>query len=35
MLKNKIKDELFKIGYNPIHLGTTYLCDAIYIISNN
>lgn len=29
-VKKIIKDELSKIGYNPIYVGTNYLIDTIY-----
>lgn len=32
MIKSKIKNELLKLGYNPLHLGTAYLSDIIYYI---
>ncbi len=31
MLKEQIRNELLRIGFNPIHLGTTYLIEGIYI----
>lgn len=32
MIKNKIEDELLNMGFNPIHMGTIYLVEAIYIV---
>ena len=32
MQKEEIRKELLQIGYNPIHIGTTYLIEAINII---
>ena len=32
MIKNKIENELLSMGFNPIHIGTTYLVEAIYIV---
>ena len=35
MLKERIKKELLEMGYNPIHLGTKYLVETIYLLHNN
>lgn len=31
-MKQEIKDELLKIGYNPSHVGTKYLEEIIYML---
>lgn len=31
MTESIIENELINIGFNPIHIGTVYLIDAIYI----
>ena len=35
MNKQEIKIELMKMGYNPVHIGTTYIVEAISIIANS
>ena len=35
MIRLKIQKELLKIGYNPLHIWTKYLAEAIYIIYEN
>ncbi|MCI9178273.1 MAG: hypothetical protein HFJ28_07010 [Clostridia bacterium] len=32
MIRRKIRNELLKIGYNPIHIGTNYLVEGILIL---
>lgn len=32
MIRRKIRNELLKIGYNPIHIGTNYLIEGILIL---
>ena len=32
MIRRKIRNELLKIGYNPIHIGTNYLVEGIFIL---
>ena len=34
MIKDDIENELLNIGFNPLHIGTTYLVEAIYIVYN-
>lgn len=34
MIKDNIENELLNMGFNPIHIGTTYLVEAIYIVYN-
>lgn len=35
MNKQKIKLKLMKMGYNPVHLGTIYIAEAINILINS
>ena len=34
-MKQEIKEELLKIGYNPSHIGTKYLEEIIYILCSS